>query len=92
VKDANIFRDEVSSQVARILREERAKRHLSMNAIAERAGLSRMMVSFVERGMRNPTLDTLLRLTGALEIDPVEVLRRAVKAASSAKPKSAERA
>jgi transcriptional regulator with XRE-family HTH domain len=51
-----------------------------------------MMVSFVERGMRNPTLDTLLRLTGALEIDPVEVLRRAVKAASSAKPKSAERA
>lgn len=48
-----------------------------MTAVSERAGLSRMMVSYVERDERNPTLDTLLRLTEALEIDIVDLLRKA---------------
>jgi transcriptional regulator with XRE-family HTH domain len=46
-----------------------------MNAVAERAGLSQQMVSYVERGMRNPTLETLLRMAEALEIDLWVVLR-----------------
>jgi len=50
-----------------------------MNLVAERAGLSQQMVSYVERQMRNPTLETLLRIAAAMEIDFVEVLRQAVK-------------
>lgn len=52
-----------------------------MNQVAERAGLSQQMVSYVERQMRNPTLETLLRIAAALEIDLHGVLRRASKAA-----------
>lgn len=69
------------ARVAQILRQERERRGLSMNSVAERAGLSQQMVSYVERQMRNPTLETMLRIAAALDIDPVELLRRAVKAA-----------
>jgi len=50
-----------------------------MTVLAARAGLSQQMVSYVERGMRNPTLETLLRITSALEIDLADVLIRASK-------------
>ena len=65
------------SQVARILREERKKRGLSMTAVAERAGLSQQMVSYVEREIRIPGLDTLLRITDALGIEVAEVVTQA---------------
>lgn len=39
------------------------------------------MISLVERELRNPTLDTLLRITEALEIDFVDVLQRAQQTA-----------
>jgi transcriptional regulator with XRE-family HTH domain len=39
------------------------------------------MISYIEREMRNPTLETLLRITAALEIDLVKVLQAAQKAA-----------
>jgi transcriptional regulator with XRE-family HTH domain len=70
-------RQQVCKAVARILREERLRQDISLNALAAKAGLSYQMVSYVEREMRNPTLDTLLRITGALEIDLANVLRRA---------------
>ena len=40
-----------------------------MNVVAKRAGLSHTMVSRVERELRRPTLDTLLRITEAMKID-----------------------
>jgi len=49
-----------------------------MTEVAERAGLSQQMISYVERELRNPTLDTLMRITDALEIDLADVIRRAV--------------
>jgi transcriptional regulator with XRE-family HTH domain len=52
-----------------------------MNVVAERAGLSQQMVSYVEREMRNPTLETLLRIANGLDIDFADVMRRALKAA-----------
>ena len=69
----------VCSRVAKILRQERVKRGLSMNVVAARAGLSQQRVSYVEREMRNPTLETLLRISAALEIDFAAVMRQAVK-------------
>lgn len=40
-----------------------------MNIVATRAGLSHTMVSRVERELRKPTLDTLLRITEAMGIE-----------------------
>ena len=40
-----------------------------MNVVAKRAGLSHSMISRVEHELRKPTLDTLLRMAEAMEID-----------------------
>ena len=48
-----------------------------MTAVAEGAGLSQQMVSYVERRLRQPTVDTLLRLAQALRLDPAGLLAQA---------------
>jgi transcriptional regulator with XRE-family HTH domain len=83
------LRQAISSQMARIVREERVKRRLSLNALAERAGLSRQMVSYVEQEERNPSLDTLLRIADVLAIPLDKLIRRARLAASSSKQNQA---
>ena len=65
------------AHVARILREERLAQNISLTELAERAALSRQMVSYVERGLRVPTLDTLLRITRALGVAAADVIARA---------------
>ncbi len=77
----------ICSRVARILREEREKRGLSMNMIAERSGLSQQMVSYVEREMRNPTLETLLRISAAIGVDLADILGRSMKEVHKLAPK-----
>jgi ribosome-binding protein aMBF1 (putative translation factor) len=67
----------VSSAVVRLLRKEREARGLSMNAVAIKAGLSHTMVSRVERELRKPTLDTLLRMATAMHIDLWPLIRKA---------------
>ena len=74
--------NQVCSQVARILREEREKRGLSMTILAARAGLSRAMISFVEREIRNPSLETLLRIAGVLELDLGKIISKAIRQAA----------
>ena len=56
-----------------------------MNLVAERAGLSQQMVSYVEREMRNPTLETLLRIAAALQIDLSQILHTAQRQAAKLK-------
>lgn len=55
-----------------------------MERLARQAGLSQGMISLVERDLRNPTLDTLLRIAEVLEVDLGRVL---TKAAAKVKPK-----
>jgi transcriptional regulator with XRE-family HTH domain len=77
----NQLREVVAANVVRILRDERKRRGFSMNQIAERSGLSQGMISLVEHDLRNPTLDTLLRIADALELDLASIIKRASKAA-----------
>jgi len=62
-----------------LLRKERVRSNMSLNRLAEKSGLSRAMVSYVERGIRNPTLDTLLRIAIALDVDLSQLLKKAAK-------------
>ena len=71
----------ISSQVARLLKEERQKCGLSLNVLAQKAGLSRQTVSYVEQEVQNPTLDTLLRITLVLGVELEKVIARARKRA-----------
>jgi transcriptional regulator with XRE-family HTH domain len=69
--------DAICSEVARLLKEERESQGVSLNSLAERAGLSRQAVAFVEQELRSPSLDTLMRLTIGLEIKLEDIISRA---------------
>lgn len=48
-----------------------------MGHLADKAGLSKGMISLVERGLRNPSLYTLLRVSRALKLDLGQVIQQA---------------
>lgn len=50
-----------------------------MTVLAGRAGLSQQSISYIERGLRIPNLDTLIRLTDALEIELWPLLKKATE-------------
>jgi transcriptional regulator with XRE-family HTH domain len=66
-------------RVIRLLREERERRKLSKYMLAQKSGLSPQMISYVEREMRNPTLETVLRIAEALEVDLSDLITEARK-------------
>ena len=70
-------REAVQSAVIRQLREERERLGLTQYQVAPRTGLSASTLSLIERELRNPTLDTLLRITEVLEVELGEILLRA---------------
>jgi len=69
----------ICANVARLLRQEREKQAISLNALAKKAGLSRQIVSYIEQEKRNPTLETLLRLTDALGVSLDAIIKKARK-------------
>jgi transcriptional regulator with XRE-family HTH domain len=73
----------VCAAVARILQQRRITLGMSLAEVAAKAGLSYQMVGYVENQKRNPTLDTLLRIANALELDLSTVIVKATKAAGS---------
>jgi transcriptional regulator with XRE-family HTH domain len=64
----------IGRRFGRNLVELRRRVGLSQAATAERAGLHRTEISLLERGHRVPRLDTLIRLSGAVEVRPWELL------------------
>jgi transcriptional regulator with XRE-family HTH domain len=66
-------------EVVRLLHEERRRRKLSKYAIGERSGLSQQMISYVEREMRNPSFETIMRMADATGIDLEKIIARARK-------------
>jgi predicted transcriptional regulator len=72
-------REQIITLTVTALRQRRERAGMSMNRLAEKSGLSLTMISFVERGLRSPTLDTLLRIAEALDVELWQVLRQAAK-------------
>ena len=72
-----------AAEVARLLQAERVNKDLSMTELAKRSGLSQQMISYVERGMRKPTLDTLLRIAGVLDVDLWKIVKTATDRAGA---------
>lgn len=62
-------RSEIHDRLAASLRETRKARGLSLDAVAKLSGVSRSMVSQIERGESSPTVATLWNLTQALQVD-----------------------
>ena len=75
------YREAVFANVCALIRKERTKKGLSLNMLAQLSGLSRQMVSYIEQQERNPSLDTLLRISEALKIPLDKLVNRAQNAA-----------
>ncbi len=56
------------------LRRLRVKRALSQEALAVDAGVDRSYVGRLERGVENPTVETLDKLAAALQVAAAELL------------------
>lgn len=61
--------DAILSQLPARLRAARRSQGLSLEAVAKLSGVSRSMVSQIERGESSPTIATLWNLTRALQVD-----------------------
>ncbi len=61
-------REAVSMDVGARLRSLREERGVSMRALARRSGLSANALSMIERGLTSPSVSTLHKLSGALEV------------------------
>ena len=57
---------EISAIIAIILKRIREERKLSMGQLAEMAGVSKVVLSQLEKGTANPTINTIWKITGAL--------------------------
>jgi transcriptional regulator with XRE-family HTH domain len=81
--------DDILTRLPARLKEARRAKGLSLEAVANLSGVSRSMVSQIERGESSPTISTLWNLTRALQVDfaglldaekssdHIEVLRKA---------------
>ena len=82
---SNSLRDAIGSWVPRLLKAERERCAISLNSLAEKSGLSRQTISYVEQEVQSPTLDTLLRITSALGVDLDKIIAKARKMAAKEK-------
>src|SRR3954467_13245133 len=73
----------LNERIAERVRELRAARGLSLDALASKSGVSRSMISLVERGESSPTAVVLEKLAGALGV-MLAALFNAPAAATSA--------
>lgn len=58
-----------------IIRKVRISRDLSQQKLAYKANLDRTYISLLERGLRMPTLDTVFKISKALEVRPHELIK-----------------
>jgi len=80
--------EEIEAQVktiARRIREERERVHVSQMELSLKAGLSQNQVFCIETGRRIPNLYTLLKICNALEINPTLLFEPIEEKKTSAK-------
>src|SRR5579872_3146247 len=59
------------------LRRERERRKLSRYAVSQRSGVSESMLSLVERGLRNPTMELMLRIADGIGANLPALIKKA---------------
>ena len=70
----------VTAEIVRLLSEERKKRKLSNYALSQQSGVSESMLSLVDRGFRNPSMEVILRMADGIGTDLPVLIKKAQKA------------
>ena len=65
------------THVIQLLRDERVRRGISKYQLSAQTGLAQQTISYIERGLRQPGFETLLRIADGIGINLEEVLKRA---------------
>lgn len=68
------------------LRTLRAARDLSLRALAESAGLSASLLSQIERGAANPTLDSMQRIARSLDVSIFDLFETGARPTAVIRP------
>jgi transcriptional regulator with XRE-family HTH domain len=66
--------EEVTERFGRNLHRCRRRASLSQEELARLASVHRTEIGMIERGIRLPRVDTLVKLAGSLSISPMELL------------------
>ncbi|HEX5762098.1 MAG TPA: helix-turn-helix transcriptional regulator [Solirubrobacterales bacterium] len=65
---------DIATRFGENLKRCRRRAELSQEELAIRASLHRTQIGLLERGSRQPRIDTLVKLAGALGIEPGDLL------------------
>lgn len=65
---------EIGKIIAHNLKRIRSERNLSQGQLADLAGISKVIISQIEKGDSNPTINTIWKLTGALGLPYTSLL------------------
>lgn len=65
---------EIGKIIAHNLKHLREERNLSQGQLAEMAGISKVVISQIEKGDSNPTINTIWKITGALNLPYTSLL------------------
>ena len=66
----------IQAAFGEVLRDCRTKAGYSQEAVALQADLDRTFISLLERGLRQPSLETLFKLADVLEVSPATMVSR----------------
>jgi transcriptional regulator with XRE-family HTH domain len=69
----------ICTEVVRLMSAERKRLKLSKNKLAYMTGLNQSTVSRLENYHDNPTVDSLLRVADALQVNLGEALKQAIQ-------------
>lgn len=69
---------EIRTHVAENMRRVRLARGMSLREVAAATGLSKALMSQLERGVANPTISTLTQIASALDLSFAELTRSSV--------------
>lgn len=75
----------IRHEIIRLLKEERLKRGLSNYAVSQHSGVSQSMLSLIEKGERNPTLELMLRVADGIGADLPTIIKKARASVSKQK-------
>jgi len=66
-------------RIIQLLKEERERLGLSKYALAQESGLSQQAIGYMEKGHRIPSLETVLRVARAMNVDLGKIITQARK-------------
>jgi transcriptional regulator with XRE-family HTH domain len=81
----NSARAATVEQMARTLADRRIRKGLSMNELSQKAGIGLTTISYIERGIRSPSFDSLLRIAEVLEVDLWQLVKEATSKAKGSR-------